>query len=224
MKIDFPSNLADAREFQRKIAEQIILKDTITEIKLVGALDVAYKESKGYVAGIIFDVVEKKIVEKKTFSDTVLFPYIPTFLFLREVPFFLKLIDLLEHEPDVYFIDGHGVAHPKFAGSATVFSVLCDKPAIGIAKKPLRPFRYQNTNDNCIQKVIVNEKHVGIRYQPNKNWKPIFISPGNKISIETSFELVKLTLTQKQKLPYPLHIAHLSAAEAKIPHNGLQKS
>lgn len=215
MKTDFPSNLADAREFQKKIAEKIILKDAELDIKLVGALDVAYKERKGFAAGIVYDVAEKQIIEKQIFSDVVLFPYIPTFLFLREVPLFLKLIELFNSEPDIFLIDGHGVAHPKFAGSATVFSVLCDKPAIGIAKKPLRPFRYQDTTDNTIKKIIVNEKQVGIRYKPNKNWKPIFISPGNKISIETSFELVKATLTQKQKLPYPLHVAHLAAAEAK---------
>lgn len=218
MKIDFPSNLTDAREFQRKIAKKIILKDAVPDIKLVGALDVAYKERMGFAAGIVYDIVEKQIIEKKIFSDLVLFPYIPTFLFLREVPLFLKLIELFNCEPDIFLIDGHGIAHPKFAGSATVFSVLCDKPAIGIAKKPLKPFRYQDTADDTIQKIIVNEKLVGIRYKPNKNWKPIFISPGNKISIDTSFELVKATLTQKQKLPYPLHVAHLAAAEAKNPN------
>ena len=215
MKTDFPSNLADAREFQRKIAEKIILKDAVQDIKLVGALDVAYKERMGFAAGIIYDIIDNRIVEKKVFSDIVLFPYIPTFLFLREVPHFLKLIELFDCEPDIFFIDGHGIAHPKFAGSATIFSVLSDKPAIGIAKKPLRPFRYEDTTDDTTKRIFVNEKQVGIRYKPNINWKPIFISPGSKISIETSFELVKATLTQKQKLPYPLHIAHLTAAEAK---------
>ena len=107
MNIDFPTNLSDARKFQKEIAEQTILTDTKTEIKLVCALDVAYKERTGFVAGIVYDINEREIVEKKVFSDTVLFPYIPTFLFLREVPFFLKLVELLSLEPDVFFIDGH---------------------------------------------------------------------------------------------------------------------
>ena len=60
MKINFPTNLSDAREFQAKVAEKIILKDTVVDAKLIGALDVAYKEKKGFAAGIVYDLVEKK--------------------------------------------------------------------------------------------------------------------------------------------------------------------
>ncbi|MHA1952987.1 MAG: endonuclease V [Candidatus Heimdallarchaeaceae archaeon] len=215
MKTDFPEDLSDAREFQKRIAEKAVIKDSLKKISKVGALDVAYKGKQGYVAGIIFDVEKKEVIEKRTLKDDTTFPYIPTFLFLREVPFFLKILPKFSNMPDLFLIDGHGIAHPYFAGSATIFGVLANQAAIGVAKKPLRYFSYSPSENKKTKYIKVKERDVGIQYKSNEKWNPIYISPGNKISISTSFRVVKQIMSSKYKIPIPLHLAHLAAAESK---------
>ncbi|NPD87241.1 MAG: endonuclease V [Asgard group archaeon] len=215
MKVNFPENLSEAREFQKRLAEKAVIKDSLKRISKVGALDVAYKGKQGYVAGIIFDIEKKEIIEKRILKDDVTSPYIPTFLFLREVPFFLKILPAFSNMPDLFLIDGHGIAHPYFAGSATIFGVLSNKPAIGVAKKPLRYFNYFPSKNKNTKYIRIKERDVGIQYRSNEKWNPIYISPGNKISIQSSFRIIKQLMSSKYKIPIPLHLAHLSAKESK---------
>jgi len=215
MNMEFPNNLEEARKLQKTLASKAIIKDTFTEVSTICALDVAYEDKIGHVAAIVFDVYENKIIEKEVYSDKVTVPYIPTFLFLREVPFFLKILPKLTNPPDLFLIDGHGIAHPFFAGSATIFGVIVDKPTIGVAKKPLRGFKDVETEKKEYNYVSIKEKIVGIKYNVRESWKPIYISPGNRCSIDTSFEIIKKHLSTKRKIPLPLHLAHLAAAEAK---------
>jgi deoxyribonuclease V len=215
MKVTFPEDLSEAREFQKRLAEKAIISDSFKNISKVGALDVAYKGKKGYVAGIIFDLEKNEVIERRTLKDDVTSPYIPTFLFLREVPFFLKILSAFTNLPDLFLIDGHGIAHPYFAGSATIFGVLSDNPAIGVAKKPLRYFSYYLSKNEDTKYIKVKGKEVGIQYKPNEKWNPIYVSPGNKISIKSSFKLIKQLMSSRHKIPVPLHLAHLLAAESK---------
>lgn len=66
-------------------------------------------------------------------------PYIPGFLAFREVPFLLDLLNELrktrpELVPQVVFMDGNGVLHPRGCGVACHFGVVADIPTIGVAK------------------------------------------------------------------------------------------
>ena len=215
MNITFPDNLEDARKLQKSLASKAIIKDTFTEISTICALDVAYEGKIGHVAGVVVDVDKNKVIEKKVYSGEIPVPYIPTFLFLREVPFFLKLLPKLSTSPDLFLVDGHGIAHPFFAGSATIFGVIVDKPAIGVAKKPLRGFKDIKSEKGDYSYVSIKDKVVGIKYSVKETWKPIYISPGNRCSIDTSFEIIKKHLSTKRKIPLPLHLAHITAANAK---------
>ena len=215
MNFEFPDNLEDARKLQKSLASKAIIKDTISKISTICAFDVAYKDKIGYAAGVVVDVDKDKVIETKVYSSEISVPYIPTFLFLREVPFFLKILPKLSTSPDLFLIDGHGIAHPFFAGSATIFGVIVDKPTIGVAKKPLRGFKDLKSEKGDYNYISIKDKVVGIKYSVKETWKPIYISPGNRCSIDTSFEIIKKHLSTKRKIPLPLHLAHITAADAK---------
>ena len=215
MKNRFPTNIDEAKKFQEIIAEELQLIDNFSKIRIVGGFDIAYKQDIAFAAGILYDCENHLIIEKATSKEKVKFPYIPTFLFLREVPPFLSLLEKFNTIPDIIIVDGHGIAHPRTAGSATVFGVISDIPSIGVAKKPLKFFCYEKTNQSNVDKIFLYQKHVGYRYSFSNQWNPIYISPGNKISIESSYKIVKFLLTSNFKLPIPQQYAHLLAAEFK---------
>ena len=213
MKLEFPKSINEAKTFQRMIADQLVIKDSFSKISTLGAFDISYKQDKAFTAGIIIDMETEEILEENTLKGDILFPYIPTYLFLREVPHFISLYDKITVKPDLILIDGHGIAHPRSTGSATVFGVLANIPSIGVAKKPLRFFEYKKTGTKNLEKIILKDKFVGYKYQSNTNWKPVYISPGNLVSVESSFKLVNKFFKKRYKLPMPLHKAHNLATE-----------
>lgn len=69
-------------------------------------------------------------------------PYIPGFLAFRECEFLVALLDELRGSrpdlvPQLLFVDGNGVLHPRGFGLAAHLGVLAGIPSIGIGKNLL---------------------------------------------------------------------------------------
>ena len=214
-KLKFPNNILEAKEYQKEIIKKISLIDSFSKSNIVGSFDVAYKREYAFAACVVYDWNSETVIEEKTLRAKVDFPYIPGYLFLREVPHFLSLLNQIRTIPEIIIIDGHGIAHPRFAGSATVFGVISQIPTIGVAKKPMRYFKYKQTKTKKLEEVYLNEKHVGYRLGFEKKWNPIYVSPGHKISHKTAYLVVKSLQTNKYKLPIPQQLAHCLAAKYK---------
>lgn len=43
-------------------------------------------------------------------------------------------VEMLSQKPDLVFVDGHGISHPRRLGVASHFGLLVDVPTIGVAK------------------------------------------------------------------------------------------
>jgi deoxyribonuclease V len=212
---DFDSEypLKSCRKEQQELSRKIIIADSISEknIEIVAGFDVAYsydddwKESCG--ACVIIDVKTKKIIEQKVVFKKTRFPYIPTYLSFREKPFIEDLFKQLEHKPSVLFVDGNGILHPRRFGLASHIGVSLDIPTIGVAKNLLCGKRQP---DNTI---VYKNQILGHAFYANPRVKkPVYISPGHKISLETAVKLVQEMSTYKQ--PEPLRQAHLLATSS----------
>jgi len=93
--------------------------------------------------------------------------------------------------------------HPYELGLASHAGVALDIASIGIAKSLL----YGEIKDDIVK---INGKKRGlVFYSSEKVRRPIYISPGNKISFETSFKIVKNL--SSYKIPEPLRLAHILA-------------
>ena len=78
-----------------------------------------------------------ELVEYKVARIATTMPYIPGFLSFREYPALLAAWEMLSQKPDLVFVDGHGISHPRRLGVASHFGLLVDVPTIGVAKKRL---------------------------------------------------------------------------------------
>ena len=193
--------LKKLREEQITLRKKVCLKDVFGEIETIAGMDVAYSREKGYGAYVEMDM-DGNVVKEKVIRKDVNFPYIPSYLAYRELPI---LNDLMKGErPSVVIIDGNGILHPYKFGLASHFGVVNNIASIGIAKKLL-------CGEIKGRYVYIGNEKVGIEYI--KNAKPIYISPGHKISIDSAF-----TLTKKMciyRIPEPLRKAHILANKAK---------
>jgi len=198
------------RDIQRSIARDVILEDQlpIENIKRIGAFDCAQMGDKLVCAAIVIEYPSMKVIERKNLIKRAPMPYIPGYLAFREGPLMLELYYQLENDPDVLMVDGHGVAHPVGCGIACYIGVELHKPTLGVAKSLLLG---QVEGED----ITLDGAKVGKVVQTRQFAKPVFVTPGHLISIETAAELAKRCVVPPHKLPEPVHIAHRLASKAR---------
>lgn len=208
-KTGFP--LKKLRKEQIELSKKITLKDGFKKIDTVAGIDVSYPKNEfDHACGacVVMDYKTKEIVERKTISWETDFPYISTYLFYREFPIIRELVNILKSQASVFLFDGNGILHPYGIGLASQAGIKLNIPSIGVAKSLL----YGEIKNNNI---FVDGKKKGFTfYSSDRVKRPVFVSPGHKISFEKSKKIVKNF--SKYKIPEPLRQAHLLAKKTLI--------
>jgi len=203
------------RKTQKKIAKKVILEDKFFKpIKTIAGFDLAFLNDDALVAGVVTNYKSLNVIEIKIIKTHLDFPYIPTFLSFREGPPIIKLYKKLKTKPDIIIINGHGIAHPLFCGIASHVGVLLDKPTIGVAQSRLCGDYRNPKRLGDYSRIKYKDRIVGYVYKSKEKCKPIFISPGHRISLESSLKIVKKCI-RSNKLPLPMAIAHAQANKSK---------
>jgi deoxyribonuclease V len=198
---------------QERLKAKRVLEDGFKEIRLIGGADISYSEDYAHCTVTILDCHDMVLTEAETSVSKVTFPYVPTFLSFREADPMIKTFRRLKEKPDVLLIDGQGIAHPRGMGLATHVGVLLNFPTIGVAKKVLVGNYSPPEMVSEAQKIVYQEKVVGFAIKSRKGSKPIFVSPGHKVSLSSSLEIVTRCL-KGHRLPEPLMLAHQISKKA----------
>ncbi len=186
------------RDAQREMAK--LLDDAPPEhVDTAVGVDVSYWGDFGVGAAVVVDR-HGKILEQKTWIGPAQFPYIPTYLAFREMPFIWNAVKGLDY--DVLLADGHGRIHPRKMGEASHFGIVLDVPSVGVAKSRLVGRESANA-------VFLNGKQVGWRVGK------AFVSPGQHMDLESSLKIAKM-FWKSGRQPLPLMLAHrLAVTEMK---------
>ena len=218
MKCKVPANFSveKARLIQSELSKKIVKEDMFSkEVKYVAGVDVAYTNGKAVGAVAVFDFPSLSRVEVKTAIVENRFPYIPTLLSFRELHPTLSAIKKLSESPDVYLVDGHGLAHPYRLGFASHLGLILKKPTIGVAKSLLYG-KVVKTPKKVGEATLIydNEEVIGAVLLTKEKRKPIYVSIGHMVSLETAIEIVKGCI-REYRIPEPIRAAHLAANELK---------
>ncbi|TET64663.1 endonuclease V [Candidatus Bathyarchaeota archaeon] len=212
-------SIEKAHETQLKLSKQIILEDVLPrKIHFVAGVDVAYVEDLSIGAVAVLDYTSLKLVESKTAICKTRFPYVPTLLSFREISPTVLCIKKLHLQPDVFLIDGHGVAHPYRCGFASHLGVVIRKPTIGVAKGIL----FGEVEDTRAERNVVllrNEDEViGALVATKPEGKPVYVSTGHRVSLKTAIKIVR-HCTRHSRIPEPILKAHQIAKAEKLKIN-----
>lgn len=108
---------------------------------------------------------------------------------------------LLKVIPDLVICDGQGLAHPRKFGLACHLGVLFDIPTIGCAKTQLIGDSEPPSLDRgSSSPIILDGEVIGRSLRTQTNIKPVFVSIGNRISLDDACDCV-LKTTPKYRLP-----------------------
>ncbi|MBN1795282.1 MAG: endonuclease V [Sedimentisphaerales bacterium] len=235
----------EAIELQKKLAGSIRFTPFKKTPKLIAGIDCAFTKDKQKIIGCV--VVLKypelsaassrdkshggwEVVETKHAVKKLTFPYIPGLLSFREAPVCLAAVEKLKTTPDMFMVDGQGIAHPRRLGLAAHLGLFLDKPTIGCAKSRLigqfeEPLREKgsyslladrkvcesNTRD---ERRATSDEVIGAVLRTRDSVKPVFVSVGNLCRLDDAVKWV-LLCSPKFRLPEPTRLADIEAAKMK---------
>jgi deoxyribonuclease V len=199
----------EAKALQRELARQIIRVDQLDEVKHIAGVDMAINEESGMAraAVVLLSYPDLEVVEQHVYEEPLRMPYIPGLLSFREIPCILGAFDLLKQQPELVMVDGQGIAHPRRLGIASHLGLWLDLPTIGCAKSILIG-RHEALSEEAgawVPLKIGNEV-IGAVVRTRTRVKPMIISLGHRISLETSLQYV-FDCSRGYRLPEPTRLA-----------------
>lgn len=219
--LSHPWNLtpSDAIALQARWRERIRLVPLAAPPRRIAGADVSMEWHSDIVfAGfVVLTYPDLEIIDRAAVQAVATFPYVPGLLSFREIPSLLQAWEKLTAKPDLVFVDGVGIAHPRRLGIATHLGLLIDRPTIGCAKSVLTGVYDdpESVAGSCsFLRDSATREPLGMAVRTKANVKPMFISPGNGLTIQEAADLV-LNCTKKHRMPEPTRQAHLFVNEVR---------
>ncbi len=214
MKWTSSPTIAEAREIQEQLRRKVKIVPFRCEPKFVAGVDAAFSEDEVFAAACLYRYPELSLVEQVHIVQKLRFPYVPGYLSFREGPAIIEVIKKLKRKPDLILVDGQGIAHPRSAGIASYLGVLLDVPSLGCAKKRLvGEYREPAGKKGKWSELIYEENVVGAVLRTRDGVKPLFVSPGHRVDLDSSIRIV-LGCTGKYRIPEPVRCADMLSKKA----------
>jgi len=200
---------------QSRLAEKIVCRDDFGSICRVAGVDVGFEDGgrTTRAAAAVLTFPSLQLETAAIARQPTRFPYVPGLLSFREAPAVLAAMEQLEMPPDLLLCDGQGIAHPRRLGIASHLGLLLDIPSIGVAKTRLvGTHREVPDKRGAWVPLKVGKETIGAVLRTRLGVKPLYISPGHRICLESAIDWVMACLT-RYRLPETTRWAHRLASE-----------
>ncbi|SFN87105.1 deoxyribonuclease V [Xenorhabdus japonica] len=194
--------------------------------KFIAGADVGFEESGTVTraAIVVLQYPSLELVEYQIARIDMVLPYIPGLLSFREYPALMAAWQKLSLRPDLVMVDGQGIAHPRRFGVASHFGVLADIPTIGVAKSRLcGEHALVGEIQGSRQPLMDHGEQIGVVLRSKKRCKPLYISLGHKVSIDSAVFWVEQCM-RGYKLPEPIRWADGIASNRPFFKQSMQKN
>lgn len=200
-----------ARALQSELAARVSLRDGFRDPpRTVAGFDVGFEDGGAITraAAVLLDADSLQPIASEVARVPTRMPYIPGLLSFRELPALLAALAMLPRAPDLAFIDGQGIAHPRRLGIAAHFGIATGLPCVGVAKKVL-----VGSARNVLHEVRGafiplrdGAEQVGWLLRSKPGCNPLVVSPGHRVAMASAPELV-MRWTTRYRLPEPTRLA-----------------
>lgn len=195
---------------QRELKDKTILYDDFGVVERVAGVDVGIDRAskRGRAAVAVLRLSDLKVVDMARAEMELSFPYVPGLLSFREIPVIVQALDTLSEPPDILLCDGQGTAHPRRLGIACHLGIVTNIPTIGVAKTKLvgKHGRVPARRGQWTE-LIDKDECIGAVLRTREKVKPLYISPGHRISLGSSISYVMKCVT-RYRLPETTRQAH----------------
>jgi deoxyribonuclease V len=214
-----PWNLdyASARRLQTELAAKVRVEHFPGPVNTVAGVDCAFSRDKKRIAAVVvvLRLPDFELIEQADCVLPVSFPYIPGLLSFREAPACLAAAEKLKTTPDIFLIDGQGIAHPRRLGIASHLGLFLGRPTIGCAKSRLiGEYDDPPTTRGSASPLKDGDEIIGAVLRTRTAVKPLFISPGHLCRLDDALRIT-LACCTRFRLPEPARLAHQFVTQLK---------
>lgn len=210
-----------AAEIQRDLARLVTLcplsADGPGSPRVAAGVDVAYAKDRSAAWAVAvamdrrFATVSWSLAEGEPDSA-----YAPGYLAFREGRLTIDALLGLDVEPDVVFLDGHGVVHERGLGLASHVGVLLGLPTIGVPKTPFHAIDRSPGPNRGDHYVLTKEWGAqGASARLKAGAKPVYVSPGHLVDLPSALGLALAWSSGLHRVPEPLAAAHTMSVRAR---------
>jgi len=206
-------SIPQALDIQQRLAGQVSRSREITTPRFIAGVDISRQKEQGMATGavVVLQYPELKLVETKVVQGKLDFPYVPGLLSFRESPLTLAACEKLSIIPDLFLVDGQGIAHPRRMGFASHLGLFLNKPTIGCAKSLLCGSHEEpDEKPGSYAEIVDRGETIGVALRTKLGVKPVYVSIGHKVDLQAAVHWV-LECCRGYRLPEPTRLAHLAA-------------
>jgi deoxyribonuclease V len=118
---DWPRTAAQAITLQKRLAPLVVKEGRLENPALIAGVDMAAGRAgqPARAAVVVLSYPELEVVAAETVCGELSLPYIPGLLSFRELPLIISAMKKLRVTPDLFMVDGQGIAHPRRLGLAS---------------------------------------------------------------------------------------------------------
>ena len=215
----WPKTYQAAVALQEELRRRVRLLPLPRPPRLVAGADaISDREDRRLFGAVaVYRFPEMELLEEAEAEAECPFPYRTGLLSFREVPILAAAFRRLKNRPEVLLVDGQGIAHPRGLGLASHLGLVLEVATIGVAKSRLVGQGPEPAAEaGAASPLIYLGKMVGLVLRTRKDTKPLYLSPGYRITLEESREIT-LGCVARYRIPLPLRRAdqltrHLRAA------------
>ncbi len=227
---DWNLSYGEARQVQVELAGRVEFVPLAKEPEIIAGLDCAFSGDgkRTFAALVVLKVTglrtrqvgqperfEFEQIETATAQQETRFPYIPGLLSFREAPVCLEVVAKLRGQPDLFMIDGQGVAHPRRLGLASHLGLFLDKPTVGCAKSRLiGKYEEPGSERGAYSLLRDGDETIGAVVRTRSRVKPVFVSVGHKCTLEDAIRIT-LACTTRYRIPEPTRLAHQAVSRLR---------
>nr|MBC7245548.1 deoxyribonuclease V [Chloroflexota bacterium] len=208
---------AEAIAVQQNLRTKVVTGNEVGPVHTVAGVDISTTGERAHAAIVVLTFPDLQPLEAAEADLPLTFPYIPGLLAFREAPAILTAIERLQNEPDLFLVDGQGLAHPRRMGIACHIGVVIDKPSIGCAKSLLCGHHGMvGPKVGDYSEIKDQDQVIGVALRTKEGVSPVYISIGHKVDLPTAIEYV-LRCGGGYRIPEPIRWAHRVAGGEHLP-------
>ncbi|XP_075436156.1 endonuclease V [Ascaphus truei] len=201
-------------------------------LERVGGVDLSYikgDDTTACASLVVLSYPDLEVIYEECCMVTLEAPYRAGYLAFREVPSLVDAVHRLREKnrslmPQVLLVDGNGILHHRGFGVACHLGVRTSLPCIGVAKNLLQvdglenndahkeQIRQLQSGGDAFNLTGSSGRILGTALKScSKSSKPIYISVGHQISLESAVRLVHTCC--RYRVPEPIRQADIRSRE-----------
>ena len=208
MGLSYPGSEEAAERVQRAVGARVELRVLSGEVRRAAGAAMCRVGDRWWACAVVVGFPDFNVLGSAVAAAGEAQEYRPGLRAFFEGPALMRALEGLGERPEVLFVRGHGICHPRRCGLASHVGVELRWPAVGCAERLLCGCAEEPGAERGQWVPVVGEEGewIGAAVRVQRGARPVYVSPGHLCDVESAVALT-LQWAPRFRWPEPLRAA-----------------